>query len=79
MSFKITDNCFSCGKELQRGPHSNYEGHVIHRYQFTVCDLCYKNNEDGWVSQLKKRITDHLNKEGVEIPSLNEKGFLPRD
>lgn len=74
---KKTHICFTCGKEFQYEEHI-YDGKWIKSYEIEVCMSCWKNNVDGWTSYYGNKIIKHLHNKGFAIPSMNEKGFLPR-
>lgn len=70
--------CDACSSLFQFGPHS-YLGTHIPTYQVTVCESCYRANWDGWAPHLEQAITSNLRRQGLELPTRNVAGLLPRD
>ena len=48
-------------------------------YELFCCDVCYNGNWDGWNPRYEDMLLEHLKKIGVNPPSRNEKGWLPRE
>ena len=74
---KIMLTCFTCHRKFQHGPH-RYDGQVIKAYDIIVCGTCFASNWDGWTPHFGDPIIAHLKANGIPIPTMNEKGFLPR-
>lgn len=75
---KFMYKCFMCGSDFQFGPH-RYKGKEIHKYNISVCNICYDMNWDGWAPEYTEKLVEHLKKEGLPIPERNPEGWLPRD
>lgn len=77
-NYKLMFNCDVCGLPYQHGPH-RYEGHSLSCYgDIFACDACWKSNHDGWAPHYERVLLDHLERQGLPIPTRNEKGLLPR-
>jgi hypothetical protein len=55
-----------------------YDGTYISRYEIEVCNNCWLINWDGWTPHHGNKIINHLKKNGIPVPPMNEKGLLPR-
>jgi len=76
--FKNMESCFLCGRNFQFGP-SRYDGSFIPKYQFIVCQYCYLTAWDGWGPAWEPKILEHLEKNGLEVPTRDKDGLLPRN
>lgn len=74
---KKTHQCFICGNKFQYEEHK-YDGKWIAKYNIEVCMPCWTGNWDGWPGQRAERIIKHLKEEGLPVPPMNAKGWLPR-
>ena len=69
--------CDICRSPFRYG--TRYDGHVVERYQITVCRRCYDSNASGWSPAHEAMILGHLKARGLSAPSRNAKELLPRD
>jgi len=74
---KKTHTCFTCNNKFQMEKHK-YDGKWIQVYQIEVCIDCWHSNWDGWTPHFGNKIIEYLKEKGLQIPPMNEKGFLPR-
>lgn len=70
--------CPTCSFNYQHGPQI-YNGRKLSGYQLQVCKNCYDGNWDGWTSQHNKLLLNRCKELGINPPSYNKKGYLPRD
>jgi len=73
---KKTHKCFVCDHKFQHEEH--IYGHFIKSYQIEVCPSCWQTNYDGWPQDITEKIIKHLKKNGLRIPPMNAKDWLPR-
>ena len=74
----LTVTCLLCDSQFKFGP-DQYDGVWLNRYKMYVCAACYAGNRDGYADHSVGRIVSHLKSESLPLPTLNEKGNLPRD
>ena len=71
--------CDVCGQPYQHGPHK-YEGHGLASYgSIFVCDTCWQANWDGWAPHFEPVLLAHLARLGLQVPTRNAMGLLPRE
>ena len=74
--YEFYENCFFCGKSFQMG-QGVYAGRYIPDYKITCCKTCAAGNWDGIALMYEKKLIEHLEAEGIPIPSRNDAGYLP--
>ena len=77
MKDAVLIECDVCGRRVQHGP-GRYEGRMIRAYKMFVCESCYTANWDGWGPATEPKVIEHLNKQNIQIPQRNGKGWIPR-
>ena len=70
--------CDICGARVQLGPHV-YGGKRIPRYQITICQDCWNENQDGYGPAVEEKFLAHLKALGIPEPARNAKGWFPRE
>lgn len=74
----FTAQCFCCNRKFKFGQGA-YHGRRVLGYDMMVCSNCYDANWDGWAPLYTGKILNHLQEKGLEPPTRNSSGWLPRD
>lgn len=75
---QITQACYLCESIFNYG-QGRYEGKFIPTYGFTICEICYDGNHDGYAPHLEDKIRKALEKNKLPAPQRNSKGLFPRE